>query len=165
MRADLISGLLASIRISDWDQAKTDLTCKKTINPWTLQVGSSVLWCKFESPYSKNCRIESELAYSSRSDGAPCRRLTVLWDLCLISLLTRVDARPTTAVCLSVHQLVQNRLFGEEKERGKARRKKRGMVSLTHVQSLSREGSECLYERRPSVNLVGWTGDTFDSDP
>ena len=40
-RADLISGLLASIRIEDWDQPKTDLICQKTLYPWTIQEGSS----------------------------------------------------------------------------------------------------------------------------
>ena len=54
-RADLISRLLANIRIYDWDHSKTDLICKKTLYQWTIQVGSSVLWLYIRlAHYEKN---------------------------------------------------------------------------------------------------------------
>ena len=80
----------------------------------------------------------------------------VLRDLGLISLLTRLDA-PTPTTLPSVSLSVQNRLFGEqkeEKENGQSVTPTRGRPRPNSVESLSREGRDCLYVRQ-SILSVG----------
>ena len=90
-RADLISGLLASIRISDLDQPKTDPKCKKTVYLRTLQVGSSVHCTQICVGAGGGVEHEAHVAFLGSErihkfliQGKNLKILTEVWKVCYV---------------------------------------------------------------------------------